>query len=242
MRNDIEAAKLKSVLALRQVLPDLEGVPVYIATRTEHPELERVCTGCVGFHSGELDLALSPSLKAEGRWYGRGFACYLDDIWLRKLHGEDNLACACVDVAVHEAAHWLTNALWWDTPEKDWANMPKTFSDGLTPLQVWVGFKEGDSKKDTDKSYLPKWYGHELGFTRAASHIYHRLLKQWPGLLPRNVQFAGPVYQLSSPFTYLEVLRDELHDRETEPIRQILADEPPPEALELWHSDTTDNT
>ena len=239
MADILTIAKSETRYSLRRVIPDLVGVPLYLAARSEVPERlggSMVKSGCGGAHHETLDLALQEHFIKRDEWRGRGVCFYLDDIGIFKNsyspeHGREVFRA----VAVHETCHAIAADTWpSDLPDDKQHMEPLAMTDGLA---FWCQIFQPE-KPGVPSDLLKRWTMHGPKFIRASIHVVGRLITLRDGLDLNVVGVAGSYYGLTHPHTYAAALGDEVDRCAGRPIREVLA-EPLPEAFaKLWAADT----
>jgi hypothetical protein len=216
---NVAAAIADAESLLRQTVPDLRDTPCYILTTDDAPRAFGQCDDDLrGSTSNLFDLAMEPLLTKLSRWCGRGFCCYLH---LPGIESAEEFAAT----VLHENCHWLSSDV---SP------------DGVSPAHAafpWI-MKAMTSAPDAADASLPRWHNHEVSFLRAACHVRYRAWLQGFPLDLADVGFGGSMYGCAPAAFYRAALHDEVRQRDTEPIRDILQTAPPTELATLWREDT----
>ena len=239
MKHDVDAVRREAEMTLRSVVPDLTNMSFYICD--SHTAARGVChygESCDGFWGRHLTVANRDSLIASGRWRGPGVTIFVNDRSFAKRHpGPKAFRSRYLGVSAHELAHALVYDKFSSLAE-DFDSTKYVEAFGKTADRFFYGNTAPDIRAVREKEDAP-WRTHDMPFIRATIHLRHRLGQQGVCLsLTTDVQTAGRPYLLSDPAFYLSALRDELHDREDESIRSILASDPPEAFAELWREDT----
>ena len=237
MSDLLTICKAESERSLRRVIPDLVGVPLYVATRSEIPTIlggAMVKSGCGGAYHETLDLALQGHFLSCNVWRGRGPCLYIDDDSIfEHFHSEAIAREQFRAVAIHEVCHALAADEWpADMPDKKQHAEP--LADGLA---FWCEIFHPEKPKAPKYHPIP-WAMHGPRFIRACIHVVKRMIAQRDGLHLGSTCVAGPYYGLSSHWSYADALADEPEQLAHLPIRSILATPPPVAFTALWEKDT----
>jgi hypothetical protein len=99
---------------LRHIVPELDGVPLYLRSAREIPE-GHIDRGALAWTGRDQDLILRPTLEASGYWRGRGAAIVVSEDWFELTRNQQH------GVLIHEAAHIFQS-------DRAWLKDPSTFT------------------------------------------------------------------------------------------------------------------
>ncbi len=206
--------------------PELADRSVYVLAEAEAPAWMR-CTSCAGWTSDLLDGLLAETLKASGRWLGRGFATIIADTrGGRPLSPRER-----IEIVLHELSHYLDDA----------ATQPvcqgRTLEE-LAPLTAGCEIRTEPVDFASHKLSRDPWHGHGETFIRAASHVAYRATQAGFCATLSDLRAAGPTYGLSVPAAYLRALGDECRERERESLVGVLRSTAPARFSALFARDT----
>jgi len=198
----------------RHFTEELGDEPVYI--RTEHEAGLSPCPHeCGAFTSSNLDLRMRAALKANGRWYGRGFSVALpsEGRAFHRMSWPSQL-----NLLLHELAHFM-------------ADRPKILVDAdpapdeSHPLGI-------AQRADVSLFQHDNTFEHGPSFVRAALHIHRRAAPD-AGLFA--MQIFHEQYRSPSAHDALDALGDEL--RQGGCIVDVCSTPAPESFLALWPSE-----
>jgi hypothetical protein len=203
-----ELCERAAVLVGAAARDDLEDVP-YVLHMAELPEPYRSAPlgGWAGAHD---DLMFRDVIDDLLGWDGRGPTIIVS--------GSNWPTIAAI--ALHEAGHVL---------EHDWKFQTEP-SPEIVSEQAFLTWAESPDGLKSDHS---RW-SHGLRWHRALAHLVSRI--PWdPELIDVNeLVHAGEVYGFPTWPTIRREFSREVWERRNEPIRAILADPPPVDAVELF--------
>lgn len=213
--------------SLRGLLPlDFPAdVPIYICSRWELDSSVAVDIGeKAACTSHLLDLWLRDRLEAQGRWRGRGFACVIFEHCFAELDARRKTD-AMLAALLHEAAHWFDcpRPEIRDKPVSEWSQTSPELADRQFVVSVQSEIEQ--EREQGKRPAVEPWACHDFGFIRAAWHLFFRACENGYEPNPRMMLIGG--FGLNPPEQYLTELQGEPLRRINEPLRRVMADEPP---------------
>lgn len=205
----------------------VDGKPLHVVTKSEHPPLFAERTNVRGFYGPDVDLMCTPFLTQVGRWTGnRAVVLAVDDLASRiARQSAEHTASNVICIALHEAGHYLDKR---NTPAQE----PTEFDVDaeLAETREWQCVD-----RTTNAARLDHLQGHSCRFTRAGLHLAHRarqLLEGKPVIVSSSMVVNS--HEIEDLRPYREALAGELADVTT-PISEIL-DRPLPESFKAAFS------
>lgn len=194
--------------------------PVYLISFDEARQVDPrlVAAGIEGYTSFLCDLIFSGHLHEKGEWQGRGFAAVIN-------YQPDKPLAKMLGTVLHEAAHFLTFPIA--------CSQADDFIRGRVALRLVCEDWKQDAPDPTEKD-LPAWYPHGPQFIRAAVHLAHRAGQHIECIRAQHLRFSSLYFPqpMFSEATFLNALQSELSSQE--PIRDILAKDPPQSFTRVW--------
>lgn len=212
---------------LRAAVPELEGLPLYIALSSEGLGVEFTKDGTGGYAGPVTDLALREWLG--DRWRGRGPAFVIDDIMATRSAPADLPSAGSRMVlanVIHEMAHQLDAGLKY--PE---INDPDRIRQESDHLRAWAAVP-------MERPQIP-FEAHSATWVRHALHLIHRVRQQGYAVDDEEVLLTG-YYSLSRAADYRDALDSELFlcsSNRLAPFEDIARCPPPEEFASLWKGD-----
>lgn len=204
---------------LKSIDPELSVKPIYLVDDAGAGQVSPLlrCGSSRAWTSMTLDLQLHPLLVHRMLWRGRGFASVV------RLDGIKT-AAELLGSVLHEAAHYFSNPAPKEVSETRAVEVHRTLLDMVA---------EQASKPAAQK---PRWYSHEVEFLRAAAHLAYRARHS---VKPTDLNFARPYYGAKlDESKVMNMLYHEIVLNEKNPIREVLATDPPKWLVDAWNSAT----
>ena len=159
----------RAIEKLRTALPlDLpSGLPIYVVSKFQAGLGFHARPGCLAWTSALLDLQLKPMLQADGRWFGRGFAVILNDVF--PMYYDDDGAQLFATL-LHEVSHRHCVSpnflcLPWETLPAPWQELI------VVPT---VEENEAMEQRDQIEKESRPYRGHDAQWIRSALHTAAR--------------------------------------------------------------------
>lgn len=207
---------------LRHIVPELDGVPLYLRSAREIPagHIER---GALAWTGRDQDLILRPSLEASVAWYGRGAAIVVAEDWFELTRSQQH------GVLIHETAHVIQGG-------RTWVKDPSTFTFMeellLKPggIEFVANAWRNHGGVDLINREELRREQHNAVFVRCGLHLQRRAC----GMIGiDDCQLFCSWYSSNDPDGCLKALADEL--REGGELWSILKTDPPREYAALFH-------
>lgn len=240
----------KFEIRLKEMFPDDLPGGVYIVDidaigRDEFQLHDERGLGVAAYQSCNLDIVCGKHLRETGRFVGgRGFCTV---VYPEMMKDDD----AIFSAVCHEFAHWINcPCCVRDAPVEIWPNsaiftcMPPGTSHRLSQERDDNLRRSGQLQPPVKTEPPVPWTWHGSDWIRAAIHVSYRAFMSCVegvhagfAACPASTTIAGTNYGLSPWTEYSRALAKELKSRRNEPVRRVVADEPPPEFTEVFEAD-----
>lgn len=207
---------------LRHIVPELDGVPLYLRSTREIPA-DRIERGAMAWTGRDQDLILRPSLEPRGAWHGRGAAIVVDAGWF------DLTQCQQQGILIHELSHiFQSDSAWLKDPSS------YTFIEQVLLTPGGIDFvanayrnRIGVNLIDDDELRREQ---HDAVFVRCGLHIQRRS-SVLAGI--DDCQLFSSTYSNNDPNACLNALLGEL--RNGGDLWSIMKTDPPKEFAALFN-------
>ena len=206
---------------IRHIVPELDGVPLYLRSAREIPEGLHV-PEALAWTGRDQDLILRPTLEDSGWWRGRGAAIVVAAGWFELTRNQQH------GVLVHELAHIFQH-------DRAWLKDPSTFTliEELLLIPGGIEFITNAWRNHAGVDLIDpeelRREQHDAVFVRCGLHIQRRAC----GMVRiDDCQLFSSLYSSNDPDGCLKALADEL--RKGGDLWSILKTDPPKEFAALF--------
>ena len=206
---------------MRHIVPELDGVPLYLRSAREIPE-GHIDRGALAWTGSNQDLILRPTLEASGWWRGRGAAVIVSEDWFELTRNQQH------GVLIHEAAHIFQS-------DRAWLKDPSTFTfmEELLMKPGGIEFVTNAWRNHAGADLIDpeelRREQHNAAFVRCGLHLQRRAC----GMVGiDDCQLFSSWYSSNDPDGCLKALAGEL--RKGGDLWSILKTDPPKEFAALF--------